>query len=1420
MSALPNKRISKSTMSMFLRTGCDRELYLSLFTGKKEVVEAAGIPVPLKSRPGIQIITKSGQDFEREQNEMLIRELPGHVVYDRSFSPIDLNQSLAQAAIPSLIIQPAIEPEDFRQSVLSNLGVPLNDQQRIPRLSGMRPDVIYLDQPKLGDWEVLPNGSRKAISGEDERKSLCVVDLKNVQEGNASYSAEVCLYTLFLSTWVHENNLSDRYYVSQVSYLWSNAELVSFEASLKSKTVKTYPEKIRALVSDWEPVNYLLYIPSVIKFFKEDVIRVIDIGDSSGWANVSFHISPRCNSCDWLGVEKWLNPSDKEFFQRNPTYYCSKAAETSDHLCRIAGLSRGAGKILSDHGVHTVNDLITVSTTAPKALGSHAFLKRERKSIEIKAKSLLSNQTSIDASAVVAGLAKDVNLEIDIAVNFDPSSGYLTGIGLRANLLFPFGVNVPPERLAYADFVVPKDNLSAEWGVIQSFIEQFVGVVERANTRFEELGIVDSNRRKLSPRTQIYFWEQRQYDELCKAFGRHLSSVLSLSDKKQCSLAWLFPPEELVETEAGEISPAIIFIQQIIQRVVHTPVPYAYTLLGVADEYHLPALPPLEFDSYYREPLGNGIPRERIFEIWKSNSGVFSRGSRTVMVHDAINAYGKALRAQAYSIATIVARLRDDFKTKLKGKAKVLPLKTVGSKQGIADDSMLWNQWDLVNAATSRVERMCEFTYHGESLEASYKAIVLTRKLDTLGNNHYVFEVSEDSTESKIEESRFLVLGLMSQPGFPIRNGYSFVNQPGFPSIDPQQLSVRTNRLVGVELVHFDRINRRAEVRFWSGYGQKFSRLFDAVMNSSSVNNCDSPIFLMEGEPYDDSKTTIGILREMGQPPIAKADLSAITALGRKSPKKKVGTDPVTPISAFLWEAKTLAKNSVRDNSELTDLLNKAKTVNQFPINESQLKAVKGCAKQQLGIIWGPPGTGKTDTLSALIHSTIDEAVRMRKGKKILITGPNYRAVEELTGRLIKSINSDSTVPCHIYMGYSRSRDPQPFPDVSNHIVGGSLRFTATDPLFHSCKSNLEDPTAITVVATSAHAIPGFVKELGYSKRLVPLFDFAVIDESSQVPVSLGLRPLAVLKQEGQLTVAGDHKQMPPIFSLDAPAGAEYLVGSIQSYFLERFKVPTFPLLINYRSCQSIVDYAKLLEYPQELRAENPNLKLHRINNTKPWPATLPSSRLFDSIIDPCKPAITLVHEDIASSQANPDEADLVVSIVWSLYSGISASLDGTSIQSAHAPNDLDSFFDKAVGIVTPHKAQKALIISKLRELFPTANQDKLYASVDTVERFQGGQRQTIIVSFGVGDTDIIEGEEEFLLQLERTNVSVSRAMAKCIMIMPKSLAYHLPGDKSVAKSAIAIKSYIDEFCGERDYFNVDFHSGTREVEIRWHSSK
>ena len=161
--------------------------------------------------------------------------------------------------------------------------------------------------------------------------------------------------------------------------------------------------------------------------------------------------------------------------------------------------------------------------------------------------------------------------------------------------------------------------------------------------------------------------------------------------------------------------------------------------------------------------------------------------------------------------------------------------------------------------------------------------------------------------------------------------------------------------------------------------------------------------------------------------------------------------------------------------------------------------------------------------------------------------------------------------------------------------------------------------------------------------------------------------------------------------------------------------------------------------------------------------------------------------------------------------------LDTGSGSSGEAFTD-ETFFEFGIGIVTPHKAQKALVVRKLTELFPATDPALVFSAVDTVERFQGGERNLVIVSYGVGDTDIIEGEEQFLLQLERTNVAVSRAKAKCIVLMPKSLAYHLPTAQRVADTSVALKSYLEEFCGQRLAVSIQDGAGIlRDAEIRWH---
>ncbi|WP_406698653.1 DEAD/DEAH box helicase [Singulisphaera sp. Ch08] len=334
------------------------------------------------------------------------------------------------------------------------------------------------------------------------------------------------------------------------------------------------------------------------------------------------------------------------------------------------------------------------------------------------------------------------------------------------------------------------------------------------------------------------------------------------------------------------------------------------------------------------------------------------------------------------------------------------------------------------------------------------------------------------------------------------------------------------------------------------------------------------------------------------------------------------------------------------------------------------------------------------------------------------------------------------------------------------------------------------------------------------------IFDLVVLDESSQIPVTLALKPLAALKPDAQIIIAGDHKQMPPIQHLEPPKGAEHLVGSIQSYLIRRFGIKAVPLLLNYRSNKDLVEYARMLGYPSDLQAAFPTRDLQLLQPletvTTAMPPGVPATNAYSELLRPERRVSAFIHEDATSSQANELEAGLVAGLAYATRQVMAKELNEGKNTTKSAYTD-DDFFKSGIGIVTPHKAQKALVIRKLIELFPKANPEAVFEAVDTVERFQGSERDTIIVSYGVGDTDIIEGEEEFLLQFERTNVAISRARAKCIVLMPKSLAYHLPSDEKAAETSIAIKSYLEEYCGHRQPISVEFDGEKRNGEARWH---
>lgn len=1414
---MARKRISKSTLSMFLRTKCDRELYLSLHEDSE--LEAYSMPVPLQARPGIGVLQTAGRDFEDERNDQLIQSFGGRVIYqpDKGGANKPVKAPLASllgrvTALPAIILQGKFECTKFQNAVMSNIGLQPGQITQVPQIAGLIPDIVIVRQATCDDEEVGSDGCRKSIDVSTEtRRALSIIDVKHTSEANPSYSAEVALYAIFLANWIVDQGLHNEYFVTVRSYLWTRFKQgqSALDGLMSGSSSATPTQYLDALIADSEEANLRFYLPTVLHFFREDLLRVINIGDASanGWQNLEWHVDGRCSACDWLGHDKWANSKDKARIASKPTHYCYPGAKLTGHLSQIAGMTRGARKTLQINAIQDTASAASASSTHP-AFQQHSHLKKERSRIPVRAQALILSTTSVDNSAILASLAPWPQLHAAITVNFDPSAGLLTGLSIFGRAT-AYVSGQTPRQFATKCFVVDQKSLADEWVALEGLLSTLSDMVDQSEAFVRAAG-------KTPLTAQIAFWEKRQFEELCAAMGRHLPRVLSLTNRKTRALAWLFPADELIEKPDGAVSPCVVFVDEIVRRVVFTPTPHVVTLFDTAETYYSGPGPIRQGDAFYREFLTNGIPRERIYEIW-SNVTTIKRGSVTVPRNTVIQEFGNALEKQCRALNSIVEKLRTDFRGQLKANAPKLTLSIPQGVRDVAFDSKLWVWWEELQYQTRKLESHQRLALDAEALEASYEAVRLTNGHPTGLPNEYVFDVLTGSTEAKLDDNEgYLALGKEGSPGFPLQRARDIIaaGAPAYSGSD-QTLTTPLWSALSVTLVSFDRGTRKAVLRLSNWREPAF---FPYLLANSTIDLMND-IFITKGQgSFKWYETAKEILIAVGNPAIAIADGNAAAAMGAKSPR--AGTDTVTPLARVLWEADTVQRTAVVASTQAASVAAYAKT--KHNLNSSQTDAVAHAAEKGLTIIWGPPGTGKTQTLAGCIHGLVHNAVQSGQPLKVLVAGPTYKAVEELIGRVVTSLDNDTACSAEIFVGYSSSHPPKSFNTTSSHLRVESFSLNQANQETQDCIASLANTGVVTIVATSTMQSYKLA-EWTCGSYVGPVFDVVIVDESSQVQVTTAISPLAALKENSRLIIAGDHLQMPPIMALEPPVGAEYLVGSIQKYLLARpfsGKVNTCPLEENYRSAEDIVAYARTIGYRATLQASNPATALHFLASvpslTTSFPSSLPWSSLWPQILDADKKVLALLHDDDLSSQSNSFEAKIVAALTWCLRNTVSTELGGRGTVIHLSPSP-DQFWGHCIGIVTPHRAQRALVIRELRAIFPGDPPDLISSAVDTVEKFQGGQRHTIIVTFGVGDVDVIMGEEAFLMQLERTNVAISRAMAKSLVIMPKTLAGHVPHDKKALETAHAIKDYVDEFCNQEIVDQITSGVTSKEAKLRYH---
>ena len=83
---------------------------------------------------------------------------------------------------------------------------------------------------------------------------------------------------------------------------------------------------------------------------------------------------------------------------------------------------------------------------------------------------------------------------------------------------------------------------------------------------------------------------------------------------------------------------------------------------------------------------------------------------------------------------------------------------------------------------------------------------------------------------------------------------------------------------------------------------------------------------------------------------------------------------------------------------------------------------------------------------------------------------------------------------------------------------------------------------------------------------------------------------------------------------------------------------------------------------------------------------------------------------------------------------------------------------------------------------------------VDTVERLQGGERPTLIVSGTASEPNAIASNAEFLLDLNRSNVAFSRSQDRLIVVCARTLLEHVPAELDAYQASLLWRSLLT-FC-------------------------
>jgi len=408
-------------------------------------------------------------------------------------------------------------------------------------------------------------------------------------------------------------------------------------------------------------------------------------------------------------------------------------------------------------------------------------------------------------------------------------------------------------------------------------------------------------------------------------------------------------------------------------------------------------------------------------------------------------------------------------------------------------------------------------------------------------------------------------------------------------------------------------------------------------------------------------------------------------------------------------------------------------------LNTMQQAAVnKIINAQELAIVHGPPGTGKTTTLVQAIKL-------IAANEQVLVVAPSNTAVDLLSEKLaneglnvlrignparvsdrLLSLTLDSQMTAHSYMKESKKLKKQAaeYKNMAHKYKRsfGRAEREQRKALFDEAHKIMREVAkteefiiddlvskAQVITATLVGANHWTVKKLKVGT--------VVIDEAAQA-----LEPacwIPILKAQ-KVIFAGDHQQLPPTIK-----SAEAARGGLGLTLMEKCVAlhPEAVVLLEeqYRMNTSIMGFSSQEFYGNALKAHGSVAKGLLFADDLPFLFIDTAGCGFAEQLD-------------GTSSVNPEEALFTYKFCKQFI------------------GDLESI---SVAIISPYSGQVKL----LKEHFGNNNPQ---LSVNTIDSFQGQERDMVVISMVRSNNN---GEIGFLSDIRRMNVAMTRAKKKLVII-------------------------------------------------------